>query len=106
MSKGEENLLNVVMFPTRTNIEDYKLFMEDAISDDGGVILESDFVEIAGKPAIKTHANMDTPDINFDIHNYVFIENGNIYIFELRTVEASLEPVTEFKDMINTLILK
>ena len=48
MSKGEENLLNVVMFPTRTNIEDYKLFMEDAISDDGGVILESDFVEIAG----------------------------------------------------------
>ena len=80
--------------------------MEDAISDDGGVILESDFVEIAGKSAIKTHANMDTPDINFDIHNYVFIENGNIYIFELRTVEASLEPVTEFKDMINTLILK
>ena len=79
LSKGEENLLNVVMFPTRTNIEDYKLFMEDAISDDGGVILESDFVEIAGKHAIKTHANMDTPDINFDIHNYVFIENGNIY---------------------------
>ena len=36
LSKGEENLLNVVMFPTRTNIEDYKLFMEDAISDDGG----------------------------------------------------------------------
>ena len=67
LSKGEENLLNVVMFPTRTNIEDYKLFMEDAISDDGGVILESDFVEIAGKHAIKTHANMDTPDINFDI---------------------------------------
>ena len=86
LSKGEENLLNVVMFPTRTNIEDYKLFMEDAISDDGGVILESDFVEIAGKHAIKT--------------------NGNIYIFELRTVEASLEPVTEFKDMINTLVLK
>lgn len=24
----------------------------------------------------------------------------------LRTVEASLEPVTEFKDMINTLVLK
>ena len=49
---------------------------------------------------------MNTPDINFDIHNYVFIENGNIYIFELRTVEASMEPVTEFKNMINTLILK
>ena len=94
------------MFPTRTNLEEYKLFMEDSISDDGGVILESDFVEINKKLAIKTHANMNTPDINFDIHNYVFIENGNIYIFELRTIEASMEPVTEFKDMINTLILK
>ena len=49
---------------------------------------------------------MNTPDINFDIHNYVFIENGNIYIFELRTVEASMELITEFKEMINTLILK
>ncbi len=106
LSKGDKNLINVVMFPTRANIEDYKLFMEDSISDDGGVILESDFVEIDGKPAINTHANMDTPEINFDIYNYVFIENGNIYIFELRTVESSLEPVTEFKDMINTLTLK
>ena len=106
LSKGEDNLINVVMFPTRTNLEDYKLFMEDSISDDGGVILESDFVEINKKLTIKTHANMDTPDINFDIYNYVFIENGNIYIFELRTVEASLEPVTEFEDMINTLTLK
>ena len=106
LSKGEKNLINVVMFPTKTNLEEYKLFMEDSISDDGGVILESDFVEINKKLAIKTHANMNTPDINFDIHNYVFIENGNIYIFELRTIEASMEPVTEFKDMINTLILK
>lgn len=106
LSKGEENLINVVVFPTGTNLEDYKVFMEDIISDDGGVILESDFVQIAKKHAIKAHVNMDTPDINFDIHNYVFIENGNIYIFELRTVEASTEPVTEFKDMVNTLILK
>lgn len=106
LSKGEKNLINVVMFPTRTNLNDYKVFMEDTISDDGGVILESDFIEIAGKSAINTHANMDTPDINFDIHNYVFIENGNIYIFELRTVEASLESVSEFKDMIKSLKLK
>ena len=40
------------MFPTRTNLEEYKLFMEDSISDDGGVILESDFVEINKKLAI------------------------------------------------------
>ena len=31
--KGEENLLNVVMFPTRTNIEDYKLSAARRIAD-------------------------------------------------------------------------
>ena len=34
------------MFPTATNLDDYKVFMEDAISDDGGVILASDFTKI------------------------------------------------------------
>ena len=82
LSKGSENLINAVMFPTATNLDDYKIFMEDAISDDGGVILTSDFVQIGDRNAIKLLANMDTPEINFDIHTYVFIEEGNIYIFE------------------------
>ncbi len=81
LSKGEDNLINAVMFPTATNLDDYKVFMEDAISDDGGVILASDFTKIAGKDAIKLHANMDTPEINFDIHTYVLIENNVINMF-------------------------
>jgi hypothetical protein len=107
LSKGQGNLMNAVMFPTATNLEDYKVLMEDMISDDGGVILASDFTEIAGKNAIKLHANMDTPDINFDMHTYVFIEQRNIYIFELRTLDISGESEREFKDMISTFeILK
>ena len=102
LSKGQDNLVNAVMFPTATNLEDYKLFMEDAITDDGGVILASDFVRIADKDAIKLHANMDTPEINFDIHTYVFIENRNIYIFELRTLDVSGASEGEFKDIIST----
>lgn len=102
LSKGQDNLINAVMFPTATNLEDYKLFMEDAISDDGGVIFASDFVEIADKHAIKLHANMDTPELNFDIHTYVFIEYGDIYIFELRTLDVSGESEREFKNMIDT----
>ena len=102
LSKGQENLINAVMFPTATNLDDYKAFMEDAISDDGGVILASDFIQIAGKDAIKLHANMDTPEINFDIHTYVFIENGDIYIFELRTLDVSGESEEEFKNIIST----
>ena len=47
LSKGSDNLINAVMFPTATNLDDYKIFMEDAISDDGGVIIASDFVEIS-----------------------------------------------------------
>lgn len=107
LSKGSDNLINGVTFPTATNLDEYKLFMEDSITDDGGVILRSDFVEIAGKNAIKLHANMDTPEINFDIHTYVFIENGEIYIFELRTLDVSGESEKEFRDIISTFeILK
>ncbi len=102
MSKGQDNLINAVMFPTHTNLDDYKVFMEDAISDDGGVIISSDFVQIASKDAIKLHANMDTPEINFDIHTYVFIEDGDIYIFELRTLDISGESEREFKSIIDT----
>ena len=107
LSKGSENLINAVMFPTATNLDDYKIFMEDAISDDGGVILTSDFVSISDKDAIKLSANMDTPEINFDIHTYVFIEEGNIYIFEMRTLDTSGESEREFKNMIESFeILK
>lgn len=107
LSKNQDNLINAVMFPTATNLDDYKIFMEDAISDDGGVILSSDFVQIADMDAIKLHANMDTPEINFDIHTYVFIEKKEIYIFELRTLDISGESEREFKDIIDSFrILK
>ena len=107
LSKGQDNLINAVMFPTATNLDDYKIFMEDAISDDGGVILASDFIQIADMDAIKLHANIDAPEINFDIHTYVFIENGIIYIFELRTLDVSGESEKEFKDIISSFkILK
>ena len=102
LSKGNDNLINVVMFPTATNLEDYKVFMEDSISDDGGVIIASDFVKIAEMDAINLHANMDTPEINFDIHTYVFIENGNIFIFELATLDISGESEREFKHMLES----
>lgn len=102
LSKGSDNLINAVMFPTATNLDDYKIFMENAISDDGGVIIASDFTRIADMDAIKLHANMDTPEINFDIHTYVFIEKGDIYIFELRTLDVSGESERQFKNIIDS----
>ena len=102
LSKGQDNLINAVAFPTATTLDDYKIFMEDAISDDGGVIIASDFVEIAGMDAIKLHANMDTPELNFDIHTYVFIEKRNIYIFDLRTLDISGESERQFKNIIDS----
>ncbi|MDO5860101.1 hypothetical protein [Methanobrevibacter sp.] len=107
LSKGQDNLINAVMFPTATNLDDYKMFMENSISDDGGVIIASDFIKIAGMDAIKLHANMDTPEINFDIHTYVFIENGDIFIFELRTLDISGESEGQFKNILESFkILK
>ena len=106
LSKGESNLLNVVAFPTQTDLEKYKEFMENCIVDDGGVILDSDFTKIASMDAIRLHGNIKTPDITFDIHTYVFIEEGNIYIFELRTVDYSSQIIKEYDDLISSFKLE
>lgn len=106
LSKGETNLLNVVAFPTQTNLDSYKEFMENCIVDDGGVILNSDFTQIVSMDAIKLHGNIKNPEITFDIHTYVFIENGSIYIFELRTVDYSAETIKEYEDLISSLKLE
>ena len=95
LSKGDSNLINVVAFPTETNLDEYKEFMEKIITEDGGSILESNFTDIASMDAIKLHANIKTPEITFDIHTFVFIEKGNIYIFELRTVDYSSKSIEE-----------
>lgn len=36
LSKGENNLINVVAFPTETDLDAYKEFMEKTIVEDGG----------------------------------------------------------------------
>ncbi|MDO5848831.1 MAG: hypothetical protein Q4P18_04805 [Methanobrevibacter sp.] len=102
LSKGDENLLNVVMFPTHANLEEFKLKMEDMITDDGGVLMESDLVSRAGKDAIKVVAEMSTPDIVFEIYTYVFIYLNNIYIFELRTVNPRNDLLDEYDALINS----
>ena len=106
LSKGENNLLNVVAFPTETNLDSYKEFMEKCIVDDGGVILNSEFIQIASMDAIKLHGNIKTPDITFEIHTYVFIEDGNIYIFELRTADFSSKTIKEYDDLISSFKLE
>lgn len=102
LSKGEENLLNVVMFPTQTTLDDFKITMEDMIVDDGGVISESDYVSIADKDAIRLVAEISTTDIIFEIYSYVFIVNGVIYIFELRTVDPKKETLDEYKELVGS----
>ncbi|WP_407422032.1 hypothetical protein [Methanobrevibacter sp.] len=106
LSKGENNLLNVVAFPTQTDLDNYKEFMEKCIADDGGVILNSEFTQVASMDAIKLHANIKTPDITFDIHTYVFIEDGNIYIFELRTADFSSKTINEYDELISSFKLE
>ena len=102
LSKGDENLLNVVMFPTHSTLDDFKIKMEDMITDDGGVLIESDFVSRAGKDAIRVVAEMSTPDIIFEIYTYVFIYLNDIYIFELRTVDPKKEVLDEYDVLINS----
>lgn len=102
LSKGDENLLNVVKFPTHISLDDFKIKMEDMITDDGGVILQSDFVSRAGKDAIYVMAEISTPDIIFEIHTYVFIIDNYIHIFELRTVDPRKEVLDGYEFLIDS----
>lgn len=102
LSKGETTLLNVVKFPTNTDLEEFKPNMENMFEEDGGVILDSYLTNIANKTAIYLHGNIDTVDINFDIHSFVFVENKIIYFFEFRTLEVSEEIIKEFNEIVNS----
>lgn len=102
LSKGETTLLNVVRFPTNTNLEEFKPNMEEMFEEDGGVILDSYLTNISNKAAIYLHGNIDTADINFDIHSFVFVENKIIYFFEFRTLEVSEEIIKEFNEIVNS----
>ena len=102
LSKGETNLLNVVKFPTNTDLEEFKPNMENMFEEDGGVILDSYLMNIANKTAIYLHGNIDTVDINFDIHSFVFVENKIIYFFEFRTLEFSEDIIKEFNEIVNS----
>ena len=102
LSKGETTLLNVVKFPTNTDLEEFKPNMENMFEEDGGVILDSYLTNIANKSAIYLHGNIDTVDINFDIHSFVFVENKIIYFFEFRTLEVSEDIIKEFNEIVNS----
>lgn len=101
LSKGEGNILNIVMFPTNMTLEDFKIRMEDMITDDGGVISDSTFVIKAGKQAIHTIAEITTPDIIFEIHTYVFIQSNYVYIIELRTINP-MDVLSEYDALIDS----
>ena len=102
LSKGETTLLNVVKFPTNTDLDEFKPNMENMFEEDGGVILDSYLTNIANKTVIYLHGNIDTVDTNFDIHSFVFVENKIIYFFEFRTLEVSEDIIKEFNEIVNS----
>ena len=102
LSKDEGNLINIVTFETEASIKEFKPLMEDMLKEDGGLILSSEIVEINNKSVIKLHANMSLPEINFDIRSFVFIEDSQIYIFELRTIDDSTNIVEDINNLVES----
>ena len=102
LSKGETTLLNVIKFPTNTNLEEFKPNMENMFEEDGGIIFDSYLTNMADKNVLYLHGNIDTVDISFDIHSFVFIENKMIYFFEFRTLEVFKEIIKEFNEIVNS----
>ncbi|MDL2246388.1 hypothetical protein LJB96_02090 [Methanobrevibacter sp. OttesenSCG-928-K11] len=99
LSKNENNLINVVTFETEASLKEFKPLMEDMLKEDGALIISSNIIEINDKSAIKLHANMTLPEINFNIRTFVFIEDFQIYIFELRTADDSETAVEDINNI-------
>ena len=94
------SLLNVIAFPSQMpSLGEFKEIIQSSLLEDDAEIVSSQIANIEGKSSIQIHSKITIPEISFDMFTVVFLEDGFVYIFELRTVS---DIVSEFMDIIKT----
>ena len=94
------SLLNVIAFPSQMpSLGDFKEVIQSSLLEDGAEIVSSEIVNIGDKSSIQIHSKIAIPEISFDMFTVVFLEEGFVYIFELRTVS---DIVSEFMEIVKT----
>ena len=100
LSYEDGSLLNVIAFPSELNSLDiFKEVVEASLRDDGAKIVSSEIANVNKRPSIQIHSKVSTPEIDFQMFSVIFLEDGFLYIFELRAVS---EIVHEFMEIVKS----
>ena len=95
---------NVIAYQTEwTSLEMFKEVVENSLINDGANIIPSMISKINGMNSLQIHSHISIPEISFDMFSVIFIEDGFLFFFELRTVS---DLIGEFIKILETLEIK
>jgi hypothetical protein len=100
LSYEDGSLLNVIAFQSEMpSLDDFKEIIEESLLNDNAEIISSEIANVGKRPTIQIHSKISIPVIDFEMFSVVFLEDGFVYIFELRTVS---DIVSKFMDIVRT----
>ena len=100
LSYIDGSLLNVIAFQSEMpSLADFKEIIEESLLNDNAQIVSSDIANVGKRSTIQTHSRISIPEIDFEMFSVVFLEDGFVYIFELRTVS---DIVSKFMEIVRT----
>ena len=95
---------NVIAYQTEwTSLEMFNEVVENSLINDGANIISSMISKINGMNSLQIHSHISIPEISFDMFSVIFIEDGFLFFFELRTVS---DLIGEFMKILETLEIK
>ena len=95
---------NVIAYQTEwTSLEMFKEVVENSLINDGANIISSMISKINGMNSLQIHSHISIPEISFNMFSVIFIEDGFLFFFELRTVS---DLIGEFMKILETLEIK
>lgn len=104
LSHADGSLLNVIAFQSEMpSLEAFKEIIEESLLNDNAQIVSSQIANVGKRPTIQIHSRISIPEIDFEMFSVVFLEDGYVYIFELRTVSGI---VSKFMEIVRTFEIK
>ena len=100
LSYEDGSLLNVIAFQSEMpSLGDFKEVIEESLLNDNAQIVSSEIANVGKRSAIQIHSKISIPEIDFEMFSVVFLEDGFVYIFELRTIN---DIVSKFMEIVRT----
>ena len=101
LSYEDGSLLNVIAFQSEMpSLDDFKEIIEESLLDDNAEIVSSEIANVGKRSTIQIHSKISIPEIDFEMFSVVFLEDGFVYIFELRTIS---DIVSKFMEIVRTI---